>query len=70
MIASIAEKKEIPLARFIYALGIRNIGAETAVDLADQFGSLEKLKDASLEDFEKGFEVMNNGESGKVILSW
>lgn len=52
LIASIAEKKEIPLARFVYALGIRNIGAETAVDLANYFGSLEKLRQAKLEDFD------------------
>ncbi len=52
LIASIAEKREIPLARFIYALGIRNIGAETAVDLANHFSSLEKLRNASLEDFD------------------
>ncbi len=52
LINSIAEKKEIALAKFIYALGIRNIGEETAVDLARYFGSLEKLQHAKLEDFD------------------
>jgi DNA ligase (NAD+) len=52
LIVSIAEKKEITLARFIYALGIRNIGAETAVDLAEHFGSLKKLQQATLQDFD------------------
>ncbi len=52
VVSAIQEKKEIPLGRFIYALGIRNIGAETAVDLANNFGSLEKLRQAKLEDFD------------------
>ncbi|MDO8530215.1 MAG: NAD-dependent DNA ligase LigA [bacterium] len=52
LIAAIQEKKEIPLARFIYALGIRNVGQQTAIDLAEKFGSLEHLKRVSLADFE------------------
>ncbi len=52
LITSIQAKKEIPLAKFIYALGIRNIGSQTAVDLAKHFGSLEKLKNAELADFD------------------
>ncbi len=38
-----------PLARFIYALGIRNIGEATAKDLARVFGRLEALQHADLE---------------------
>ncbi|HEY7986182.1 MAG TPA: NAD-dependent DNA ligase LigA [Methylophilaceae bacterium] len=38
-----------PLARFIYALGIRNIGEATAKDLGRVFGSLEALQNADLE---------------------
>jgi len=52
LIQSITEKKEIPLPRFIYALGIRNIGQETAVDIAEHFRSLEKLCQAKIEDFD------------------
>jgi len=52
IVAAIQEKKEINLARFIYALGIRNIGSETAVDIAEHFGSLEKLRAAKLEEFD------------------
>ena len=37
LIASIKEKKKISLARFIYGLGIRNVGEETALLLAKQF---------------------------------
>ena len=49
LIASIEEKKEIPLARFVYSLGIRNIGAETTIDLAHHFGSLENIALAKFE---------------------
>jgi len=52
VMGSISEKKEITLPRFIYALGIRNVGEETANDLARHFGSVEKLKKAKLQDFE------------------
>lgn len=51
LITSIHERKEATLPRFIYALGIRNIGSETANDLAIHFGSLKKLQQASLENF-------------------
>ncbi len=57
LIASIEEKKKLPLARFIYALGIRNVGSETAVDLAKHFSNIEKLKKASLQDFEKIMDI-------------
>jgi len=50
LIGAIKSRKKISLPRFIYALGIRNVGEETAIDLAEKFGSLEKLKKASRED--------------------
>jgi DNA ligase (NAD+) len=53
LINAIQSKKEITLPRFIYALGIRNVGEETAQDLAEHFGSIEKLKRASLEELQK-----------------
>ena len=53
LIKSIQEKKEISLPKFIYALGIRNVGEETAIDLAKNFGSLKKIESAELEDFDK-----------------
>jgi len=43
LINSVQEKKEINLDRFIYSLGIRNVGEETARDLAEEFGSLKEL---------------------------
>ena len=53
LISAIHSRKKITLDKFIYALGIRNVGQETAYDLAKHFGSLEKLKNASLEELQK-----------------
>jgi len=53
LVESIQSRKKISFPKFIYALGIRNIGQETAQDLAEYFGSLVKLKNASFEDFQK-----------------
>jgi DNA ligase (NAD+) len=47
---AIQSKKEIPFSRFIYALGIDHVGEETAFDLARRFHSIEKLRNASLEN--------------------
>ncbi len=58
LIDAIHAKKEITLAKFIYALGIRNVGEQTAIDLAMQFGRIEKLQRASLQDVEK---ILNIG---------
>ena len=41
------------MAKFIYALGIRNVGEETSEDLSKNFGSLEKLKKVSLLELEE-----------------
>jgi len=43
LIAAIETSKAATLARFIFALGIRNVGEATAKDLARHFGSLNKL---------------------------
>jgi len=68
LVKSIAEKKEINLERFIYALGISNVGEETAIDLANYFGNLEKIKNAKLQDFE---EILDIGPVvAKSIFEW
>jgi len=46
-----------PLARCIYALGIRHVGEHVAEVLAERFGSLEALMNASYEDLEATPEV-------------
>lgn len=45
-------QKDVPLERVITALSIANVGEETARDLAEHFGSMQKLREASLEDLE------------------
>lgn len=43
LVEAIQGRKQISLDRFIYALGIRHVGQQTAVDLANHFGSLEQF---------------------------
>jgi len=43
LLDAIARSKQTTLARFVYALGIRNVGEATAKDLARHFGKLEQL---------------------------
>ena len=47
--AAIEKSKDVTLARFVYALGIRNVGEVTAKDLARHFGKLDGVMDASVE---------------------
>jgi len=50
VINAIAQSKERPLSRVIFALGIRHIGSETAELLASHFGSIDRLAKASREE--------------------
>lgn len=50
IINSIQRSKEIELHRFLYALGISEIGIKTAKDLSKQFKSLENIKNAKFEE--------------------
>lgn len=47
LVDAIASKKQPPLSRFLYGLGIRHIGAQTAIDLAHAFKSLDTIGTAS-----------------------
>ena len=57
LIGSIAAKKRITLARFIYALGIRNVGEETARDMAIRFQSLNRVKNVSLDELRDVLDI-------------
>jgi DNA ligase (NAD+) len=48
LFASIAQRRDISLERFIYALGVRHIGETTAVALARGYGSWKTFHDAGL----------------------
>ncbi len=50
LVAAIQANKQPSLARFIYGLGIRHIGSQTAIDLANHFRELEKLAEADINE--------------------
>jgi DNA ligase (NAD+) len=50
IIESISQHKNVSLSRFIYSLGILHVGEQTADDLANHFGSIDKLMGASLDE--------------------
>jgi DNA ligase (NAD+) len=52
VIRAIDRSRNTTLARFIYALGIRNVGEATAADLARHFGSLDGLMKAGEHELE------------------
>jgi DNA ligase (NAD+) len=47
LLAGLERSKQTTLARFLFALGIRNVGETTAKDLARHFGSLDRIMDAT-----------------------
>lgn len=50
LVDAIANKKRPPLERFVYGLGIRHVGVQTALDLVNAFSSLEKLSHATIDE--------------------
>ncbi len=53
----IDNSKKLPLERVIYGLGIRMVGERTAQFLAEHFGSMEALENASVDELQKVNEV-------------
>lgn len=53
LLAAITASKKTTLARFLYSLGIREVGQATAVNLANYFKDINALQAASLEDLQK-----------------
>jgi DNA ligase (NAD+) len=49
LVEAIADKKTPPLERFVYGLGIRHVGTQTAIDLVNAFESLEALQHAGID---------------------
>jgi len=52
IVLNIQNKKEVSFSRFIYSLGIRNVGLKTSFDLALNFKSIEEIVNASIENLE------------------
>ncbi len=49
LVDAIAAKKRPPLERFVYGLGIRHVGVQTAIDIVNAFGSLDGLVHATID---------------------
>jgi DNA ligase (NAD+) len=62
---SIEKSKTQDLWRFVAALGINNIGGSVAVNLADEFGSMEKLMAATIEEL-KGVDLIDKERAESV----
>ena len=57
LLGEIAQSRKLPLERVIYGLGIRFVGERTAEFLAEHFGSLDALMNASQEELQEVDEV-------------
>jgi len=57
LIANIEKSKQNPLPRVLTALGMRFVGERTAVFLAEAFGSLDRIAQASVEELQRAEEV-------------
>jgi DNA ligase (NAD+) len=57
VVDAITKSKKTTLPRLLYALGIPQVGESTALALAHQFGSIEKLETASAEQIEETPDV-------------
>ena len=66
---SLEQAKHTTLARFIFALGIREVGESTALNLANHFKTLEALQNA---DFEQLQAVPDVGEvvANRILAFW
>lgn len=68
LVDAIAVKNNPPLARFIYGLGIRHVGIQTAIDLANAFRRFDTLGTVQLDDLKA---VEGVGEIvAESILGW
>ncbi|TYB18774.1 NAD-dependent DNA ligase LigA [Aggregatibacter actinomycetemcomitans] len=68
-LASLEKAKNTTLARFIFALGIREVGEATALNLANHFKTLEALQNADLEQLQ---QVPDVGEvvANRIFVFW
>lgn len=68
LIDAIQVKKTPPLEKFILGLGIRHVGVQTAIDLADKFQSIEAMTDVTIEELE---EVDGVGKVvAESVIAW
>jgi DNA ligase (NAD+) len=68
LVDAISAKKTPPLERFVYGLGIRHVGTQTAIDLVNAFGSLDALQHATIDDLK---DVEGVGEVvAESVAAW
>lgn len=68
LIDAISEKRQPPLERFVYGLGIRHVGVQTAIDLVNHFESIKSLKNATINELKN---VEGIGEVvAESIIAW
>jgi DNA ligase (NAD+) len=68
LVKAIQNKKNPPLERFVYGLGIRQVGVQTAIDLATHFKTLNKLSNATIDELS---EIEGVGEVvAESIVEW
>lgn len=68
LLASIEASKQQDVSRLIYALGIRQVGTKTGKVLAAQFGNLDALMDATVEEL---MQVPDIGDvTAQSIYDW
>ncbi len=68
LVESIKSRKKVSFDRYIYGLGIRHVGAQTATDLANHFGSLAKFRGAEEEQL---MEVPGIGRVvAESVIEW
>jgi DNA ligase (NAD+) len=68
LLVAIEKARTVTLPKFLVSLSIPQVGEETAYDLAEHFGSLEKLRAASFEELEKIHGV--GPVVGKSVADW
>ena len=57
LVAALEQSKQTTLQRFLYALGIRDVGEATALALAEHFGDLDSLQAATLDEIQQVRDV-------------
>ncbi len=68
LVKAIQDKKQVPLNRFLYGLGIRHVGTQTAIDLANHFKNLDNIGSATYQQLK---DVDGIGEVvAESILGW
>jgi len=68
LVGAISEAKTPKLERFIFGLGIRHVGQQTAIDLAERFGNLERLQASTIDNL---LDIEGVGDVvAESILAW